>query len=238
MPSDYPLSAPGGVYGTHPYYPGVPPGYPPGVPPQRPGTNGLAIAALITGVLGMCLFAIPFGLIALSQIRSRGQAGRGLAIGGLVASSLWVLVAVGGFAGGALLSDDTSSKSVESSASVDGPGSISIFDVKVGDCIQDGVESDRVGQVTVVPCDQPHHSEAITEVFLDGSWPGVSEVKQQAADACTATLGEMLAESPMLEQLRVFVLYPSNEARWKTSTKVTCSVVDANGGKLTGTVPR
>jgi hypothetical protein len=54
----------------------------------NPGTNGLAIAALVLGILWLywvgSILAVIFGHIALSQIRHTGQRGRGLAIAGLV----------------------------------------------------------------------------------------------------------------------------------------------------------
>lgn len=52
--------------------------------------NGFAIACLITGVLGMVPLAIVLGIVALVQIARRRQDGKGLAVGGLVASGVWV----------------------------------------------------------------------------------------------------------------------------------------------------
>jgi len=74
------------------------------VPPQgapyasQPGaTNGLAIAALVLGILGFGVIPVIFGHIALGQIkRQPQQQGRGMAIAGLVlgyiAVGFWVLV--------------------------------------------------------------------------------------------------------------------------------------------------
>ncbi|MEO8698279.1 MAG: DUF4190 domain-containing protein [Acidimicrobiales bacterium] len=66
---------------------------------EPPGsTNGLAIAALVLGILWMSgvgsIFALFFGYVALSQIRASGgrQGGRGLAVAGLVLG--WVGVAL------------------------------------------------------------------------------------------------------------------------------------------------
>ena len=72
--------------------PGVPPPQPGygAQPPQAAGTNGLAVASLILGLLWVCwlgsLLAVLFGHIALGQIKKTGgvQGGRGLAIAGLV----------------------------------------------------------------------------------------------------------------------------------------------------------
>ncbi len=61
---------------------------------QAVGTNGLAIASLICGILGTSLVAVILGHIALSQIKKTGQEGRGMAIAGLVLGYLALVVSV------------------------------------------------------------------------------------------------------------------------------------------------
>lgn len=77
--------------------PGMPaPGYaPPGYAPPRPsgGTNGMAIASLVTAFLCTPL-AIVFGHIALSQINRTGEGGRGLATAGLVLGYVFLGIGV------------------------------------------------------------------------------------------------------------------------------------------------
>lgn len=79
-----------------------PPPYGPGgyqVPPSR-GTNGLAVASLVLGILWLygvgSLLAFIFGLVGRKQIsRSRGsQSGGGLAIAGIVLGAVGVVGAV------------------------------------------------------------------------------------------------------------------------------------------------
>ena len=68
--------------------------------PAQPKTSGLAIASIVLGIAGLCtvgltgIVGIILGIIALKKIgRSGGQvAGRGLAIGGLVASIITLLL--------------------------------------------------------------------------------------------------------------------------------------------------
>lgn len=68
--------------------------------PAQPKTSGLAIASIVLGIAGLCtvgltgIVGIILGIIALKKIgRSGGQvAGRGLAIGGLVASIVTLLL--------------------------------------------------------------------------------------------------------------------------------------------------
>jgi hypothetical protein len=74
-------------------------GYPPGDGfPEAPGTNGLAIAALVLGILWIywlgSILAIIFGHIALSQTKKTGQSGRGMAIAGLVLGYVGLAVVV------------------------------------------------------------------------------------------------------------------------------------------------
>ncbi len=94
------------AYGGAPVYAGQ--GY--GAPPAA-GTNGMAIASLVLGIIGVIscgytffvapVLAIIFGVIGRRQIRERGQQGNGLAIAGLslgiigvVISLVWVLFVI------------------------------------------------------------------------------------------------------------------------------------------------
>jgi hypothetical protein len=82
--------------------PNQPYGYPPGPPPQpsppRQTTNGLAIAALVLGIVWVgwlgSLLAVIFGHIALYQINRTGAMGRGLAVAGLVLGYVGLAVLV------------------------------------------------------------------------------------------------------------------------------------------------
>lgn len=76
----------------------------PGYPPSSGRTNGMAIASLVTGLIGLLLCGVTailgviFGHVSLSQIKRTGEDGRGMAIAGLVISyfsiAAWVLFAI------------------------------------------------------------------------------------------------------------------------------------------------
>jgi hypothetical protein len=76
-------------YGPPPYPGGYPGGYHPTDYQGRAGTNGLAIASLVSSFTGfLCCFigsiaAIVLGAIALSQIRQTREEGHGLAVAGI-----------------------------------------------------------------------------------------------------------------------------------------------------------
>jgi hypothetical protein len=107
-PNPYP-AAPAPLGNTPGGYPAAS-GYPsPPVPgswpqPSRSGsvpvarTNGLAIASLVLGILWLFWFgsvvSLVLGLVALKQIKTRHQGGRGIAIAGIVLSVLWLLILI------------------------------------------------------------------------------------------------------------------------------------------------
>ncbi len=221
---------------------GVPigPDYPPmprdpyGAPRQR-GVNGLAIASLVFGLIGGWLLAVPFGIAALGQIKSRRQEGKGLAIGGLVASGAWVLVLVAIATGGVLGGPERNSRGEVTSA-----GDDSVFNVRTGDCV-DGL-NDRTGRlvrVQVTPCAQAHEAEVIAEFELPkGSWPGERSVISQAEQMCLGKLEFVLGNSPMWNNLGAYYLYPIDSVSWSRSREVHCLVTNKGGSKLIGAVPR
>jgi hypothetical protein len=115
-PVDYPADPglPPPVY-RQPYHPGATgyPGYPGGYPPppapysgypadpydpyrpmKPPGTNGKAIGALITSVVGLIFCGLPsiagiiLGVIAMRETRRTGQDGYGLALAAVIIGGL------------------------------------------------------------------------------------------------------------------------------------------------------
>lgn len=105
-PSGYPPPYPVGAYPPPPAgYPPQPPypGYHPYDPygqGKPPGTNGKAIAALVTAVGGLVLCGLPsiagiiLGIIAMRETKQTGQDGYGLALAGLIIGSLVVVVGI------------------------------------------------------------------------------------------------------------------------------------------------
>ncbi|WP_024286631.1 DUF4190 domain-containing protein [Cellulomonas sp. KRMCY2] len=84
--SNPPLSQPG--------TPAYPAQFPPAYQVLAPRTNGLAVTALVTSLLGFSLVPVICGHIALRQIRARGEAGEALAIVGLVLGYLELVATV------------------------------------------------------------------------------------------------------------------------------------------------
>ncbi len=106
-PVDYPPDAglPPPVYPNpyagYPGYPGYPYGsnpYDPYRPTKPPGTNGKAIAALITSLLGLPCCGLPsiagviLGVMAMRETRRTGQDGYGIALAGAIIGGLVIAI--------------------------------------------------------------------------------------------------------------------------------------------------
>jgi hypothetical protein len=87
-------------------------GGPPGPPTYQAKTNGLAIAAMILGILGFftcgvtSVLALILGHVASGQIKRTGENGQGMALAGIILGWIltglwilyWVLVTAGAIA--------------------------------------------------------------------------------------------------------------------------------------------
>ncbi|GLW97453.1 DUF4190 domain-containing protein [Microtetraspora sp. NBRC 16547] len=231
-------NGPYGAYGPNPNGPYGPGSYPPQpYPPYeaRPrSTNSFAVVSLVFGILGGLLFSVIFGIVALAQIRKRGDKGRGLAIAGLILSGVWVLVIVA-----AIAITSLSSAKRDGSGAITESGSLSVMDLRIGDCLN-GVADGKVSYtISAKSCSEPHDAEVITKFDLSiGAWPGRDAVSDKATSGCEKRLARMLSDSPMVDRLSGFILYPPDAASWRKDRSVKCLVVDANGGKLTEKVKR
>ncbi|MBU5424157.1 DUF4190 domain-containing protein [Cellulomonas hominis] len=84
---------PGGAYPPGGGYPPAPGGYSPG-PYQQPAparTDGVSIAALVTGILMLGIVPLILGIIGLGRTKRDGTQGRGLAIAGIVLGALEII---------------------------------------------------------------------------------------------------------------------------------------------------
>ncbi|GEA87519.1 DUF4190 domain-containing protein [Cellulomonas cellasea] len=84
---------PAGGYGQPGY---GQPGY--GQPPVARGTDGMSIAALVTGILGLGFIPVILGVLGLKRTKANGTSGRGLAIAGIILGVLsfiaWIVLAI------------------------------------------------------------------------------------------------------------------------------------------------
>ncbi|MDG4832938.1 septum formation family protein [Solwaraspora sp. WMMD1047] len=197
----------------------------PAAPPVKQGTNGFAIASLIFGIIGGILFSVIFGIIALTQIKRRGQGGRGLAVTGLVFSGLWaagiaVLIVVA-LADGATRND---------AGEITEGGSVSSFDLATGDCLNGLKESASITSLPAVPCSQPHEGEVFGTFTVTGdSFPGNTAISSQAEEGCTDRLAQYAPAAADDDSLELFFLHPTSESWAQGDREVVCIANDPSG---------
>jgi Domain of unknown function (DUF4190) len=203
----------------------LPPGMPgPGAP--KPGTNGFAIASLIFGVLGGVILSPVFGLVALSQIRRRPQAGRGLAVTGLVLSGLWIAV----IGTGVVIALATSAQR-SATGRITGGGSLSIFDLKAGDCFQNPSATAQadITDVTAVPCTTAHDAQAFATFSAAGTtYPRAAALREQATTGCRSRAARDLIHSKITSTMSLHFLYPGEKSWSDAQYQITCLVVDSS----------
>jgi len=87
-----PLPAPG--YGPPPV-----PAYATGAPYPAQPTDGVSIAALVTGILGLGVVPVVLGIVGLKRTKATGTSGRGMSIAGIVLGAIsfvvWSIVLLG-----------------------------------------------------------------------------------------------------------------------------------------------
>ncbi|MCX4780799.1 DUF4190 domain-containing protein [Streptomyces sp. NBC_01264] len=213
---------------TQPPYqwPAPPPqGYAYGPPPL----NGFALASLLVGMLCFPPLGIVFGIVALTQIRKKGERGKVLAVLGLVVS---VLLS-GGLVLGAERAADTffararAMGAAEPYEDVEGEltdlddlGAGSCFNVPGGDLLEENPFVYRIG------CAQVHDAEVTLAHALGGSrFPGEEELKESAAQDCwraqDAYAMDTWALPPYAE---MFYFAPSRE-RWEGGDRLLVCVI-------------
>lgn len=152
-PSYAPPPPPSGAYPS-PSYP--PPAHgPPGAPGPKTKTDGVAIAAVVLGIVSIFFF-VAFGvfaivglilsILALRRTKRPGVGGRGLAIGGLITSIFGLLFSIGFV--------------IAVFWAADNLDHVSWDEVSVGDC----VDEDTGFKVLVAPCFVAHEAEVYAVV--------------------------------------------------------------------------
>ncbi|WP_329621368.1 DUF4190 domain-containing protein [Streptomyces sp. NBC_01255] len=202
-----------------------PPGLGPYGQPRR-STNGLAIGSLVTGIV-CCLppLGLILGLIALPQIRKKDQDGKGLAVTGIILSTVSCLLLLIGFVTGAVGSAvDGFNEGVEEASRTKSP-----FALRTGQCFGDDgklEEREYATDVEIVDCAKPHDGEVTGGFKLTGydKWPGESEIEEVAEKRCE-TINSAYALDTWAVPIDVGVYYymPSGQS-WRLGDRiVTCA---------------
>ncbi|MEU6219566.1 DUF4190 domain-containing protein [Streptomyces sp. NPDC047022] len=210
-------------------------------PYNRPApVNGLAITALVLGIL-CCLpgVGLVLGLIALRQIKRRGEQGHGLAVGGMVLSMLGLFVWVLALASGAAHDFwDGVRSGAQKARAVS-----ATYSVRKGECFDslDGSLTGEMHGIRKVPCSGEHQAEVFAYFALPGGvYPGNPEVREEAEGRCNALRSAYAMDSwAVPDDVHVYYIRPDGQAWSRGEHHVIC-MFGGTGDQatLTGTLRR
>jgi hypothetical protein len=142
-------------------------------------------------------------------------------------------------AAGAYLVNSFMAADRDSTGAIVGAGSVNAFQMRVGDCFDDGSTfgDDEVDSVPGVPCSEPHDNEvyAVFDVTAQ-SFPG-DAMADMAHDGCVERFEAFVGKDYESSSLDIATLYPSRDS-WngQNDREVICAVYDIELAKLTGSV--
>ncbi|GGS86127.1 membrane protein [Streptomyces daghestanicus] len=204
-------------------------------PPRPAPVNGVAISALVLGLL--CFLpavGLVLGLIALTQIKRRGERGKGFAVAGTVLSSAGlVLWAVALTTGGA----SAFWEGFKGAATGEGTA----YSLETGQCFDtpDGSLQGVTYDVEEVPCAGAHDGEVFAVFDLpEGPFPGDDPVGETADDRCYALRsGYAMDTWAVPGNVDVYYLTPTRQSWRLGDREVTCLFGGAEEGDvLTGSL--
>lgn len=193
---------------------------------ERQPVSKLAIAALISGLLALLPLALGFGIAALVVIRRSGRRGYRMAVAGIYAAWIWVLVA----AAVVILAHFTHNFHTRVDVRYQPAAAYSL---QPGKCIN-GDPND--GSFTVVSCSSSHEAEVYGRFSLTGrTYPGASAVRDRVVAGCsnllTAYVDPQLA-SISFSQLYV---YPDRQA-WSAGERTVICAAQFTSGAMSGSI--
>ncbi|ALC21089.1 DUF4190 domain-containing protein [Streptomyces pristinaespiralis] len=218
-----PSAQSGPPYPQHPSY-RPPSPYPP--PPRPESVNGLAITSLVVGVV-CCLppLGLVLGAVALGQISRKGGRGKGMAIAGIVLSSistlLVLLMVVTGAAGDAWNGFRDGVEGASRSKSTQNLRKGECFDVPGGDLEREVVNVD------IVPCDERHDAEVTGTYRFKRSdpAPGSPAGETFAEDRCLDLNDAYVPDSwAFPDDVEMYYYLPTRQGWARGDRAVTCAL--------------
>jgi hypothetical protein len=194
---------------------------------ERPPLSKLAVAALITGLLALLPLALGFGIAAIAVIRRTGRRGYGLALTGIYAAWIWVLV--GGAAAALIYYTHGFSPRVtvhyEPSAA---------YSLQPGDCLN--LLND--GSFSIVSCGTSHDAEVYGRFDLSGTaYPGDSAIQTSVTNGCAALLTSYINPQYADIGFSQEYVYPDQKA-WAAGERTVVCEASFNSGAITGSIRR
>ena len=201
---------------------------PPGPPGQqaaapRRATDGVAVAALVSGIIPAIPVTLVLGPLALIRVGRSGARGRALAITGMVLAGLWIVA--GAIVAAAIITRPPPPKPVTLPP---------VFSLRAGQCLDSGASG--TSGVHVLSCGQAHDAEVFATFRVAGSrYPGAAALQQRAGQGCVTRLAGYLNPQLPADSLAQSYIYPGAGA-WSAGERTVVCTVHSPSGPLVGSV--
>ncbi|MCK9796115.1 septum formation family protein [Isoptericola sp. 4D.3] len=228
-PTPYTQDAP---YSPQPPYAGQPGyGY---APPRR--TDGMSVAALVTGVLGLALIPLGLGIAGVVRTNDPARSGRGMAIAGIVLGALstiaWTLVIL--LVAFAASSDEFREGFAEGAEEARAGAGMTL---EISDCIAVPEDLTDVRNVEHLDCADPHDAEVVgVRELTEASYPGLAEVETRAEEFCYDAFAEYVGTEYDSSTLSMGYFYPTARSWLIGDRQISCWAEHADLSPLTGSV--
>jgi len=192
---------------------------------ERPPLSKLAVVALVTGLLALLPLALGFGIAALAVIRRTGRRGYGIALAGIYAAWIWVLI--GAAAAGLVYYTHGFSPRVqvryqESAA----------YSLQPGDCLN--LLND--GSYSLVSCSTSHDAEVYGRFRLTGSkYPGDAAIQSTVTSGCATLLSAYINPQYADIGFSQEYVYPDQTA-WTAGERTVVCEASFDSGAISGSI--
>ncbi len=125
----------------------------------------------------------------------------------------------------------------DSSGAIVDAGNIDVFQIRVGDCFDDGDGSEEISSLPAVPCDQPHDNEAYASFNVSlASYPEDDGMYELAFESCRERFESFVGRDYESSSLDIYTLYPTIDGWVQGDREVVCAVFDMEANKLVGSM--
>jgi hypothetical protein len=137
--------------------------------------------------------------------------------------------------------DDEAALAVPEREPVQEPTTIWVDELTVGDCFDDPPEDELgVGEIVLLPCDQPHDNEVYALVELPAEagapYPDEDDLAVESEDACVEPFADYVGIAYEESTLWLWAIYPDHAGWRKGDRLVICALYDGDFNKLEGSM--
>jgi hypothetical protein len=117
------------------------------------------------------------------------------------------------------------------------PAAPDIFEIVVGDCLDDDDVSGQVTSVPIVDCSEPHDSEVFARTVLTGTaFPGDEELEAQLTEFCQGEVYTDFLGRPYADSAYYTGGYYPTAASWASGDRELLCTVRDDGSPTTGSL--